>query len=417
MAEAVAFANVSKRFRRGIGSFGNLRDVLGHVMKRGRAEAAQRSFLALDDLSFAIEEGESFALIGPNGAGKTTALKLMTRVSRPTTGEIRVRGRVGALIEVGSGIHPELTGRENIMLNGRLLGIPRAEIRRRFDEIVAFSELEHVLDTPAKRFSSGMQLRLGFSIAAHVDPDIFVVDEALSVGDAVFQARCVERMTSFVEEGRTVILVSHNLADIERLCARGIFLHKGQVMAEGDSRAVLASYLDWVEEERLRPQSGGPEEGVLEVVDVSVRDLEGRERTVFAPRDGVQIRMRFRGPEVERPHVTIGITDGRPDALIGISMLIDGEAPERVGPGEWTISCQIDELRLQPRLYQIWGEVWGADGASRLTPWRDWGTFRVEEEVDVGANALIGRRVAGAVAVDYRWIVERAPGSDDDASA
>lgn len=409
MSEAVSFHNVSKRYRRGIGSVGNLRDIAGHLVKARRGEPPG-SFKALNDVSFAIEEGESFALVGPNGAGKTTALKLLTRVSRPTAGEIRVRGRVGALIEVGSGIHPELTGRENILLNGQLLGMSRAEIRRRFDDIVAFSELEHVLDTPAKRFSSGMQLRLGFAIAAHVDPDIFVVDEAMSVGDAIFQAKCVDRMTRFVREGRTVILVSHNLADIERLCQRGIFLKSGRIVELGDARTVLSRYLDWVEEERLSvPQTSRYEahdDRLLQVVDVTLCDLANRPQNVFGPRDGIRITVRFRGAKLRRPHVTLGITDGRPDTLIGISMLIDGCAPERVGPGEWTASCEIEELRLQPRLYQIWGEVWGESGSTRLTSWQDWATFRVEEKLDDGPQALIGKRAAGAIDVDYRWIIE-----------
>src|SRR5438552_504918 len=200
MTIAVSFEHVTKRYSRGGSRYASLRyDLadgrrrLGQRLRGGRPEP--RGTLALEDVSFEVQEGESFALIGPNGAGKTTALKLISRISYPTAGRVRVRGRVGALIEVGSGVHPELTGRENIRLFGQILGMSRADIRRRFDEIVEFAELEDVLDTPVKMYSSGMQLRLGFAIAAHLDPDIFVVDEALAVGDAGFQAKFVEMQT------------------------------------------------------------------------------------------------------------------------------------------------------------------------------------------------------------------------------
>src|SRR4051812_30799518 len=182
---------------------------------RLRGQSRPRGKLALEDVSFTVEEGESVALIGPNGAGKTTALKLLARISRPSAGRIRMRGRLAALIEVSSGLHPELTGRENIWLYGRILGMSRTEIHERFDAIVDFAELADVLDRPVKMYSSGMELRLGFAIASHLDPDIFIVDEALAVGDAGFQVKCVERMTALVREGRTLLFVSHNLQAVE----------------------------------------------------------------------------------------------------------------------------------------------------------------------------------------------------------
>ena len=202
---AVSFEHVSKRYPRGGDGgarYASLRHDLSSIGKRARARlhgrgVHEKGTLALEDVTFDVAEGESFALIGPNGAGKSTALKLLTRISSPTAGTIRLRGRVAALMEVGSGVHPELTGRENIWLYGQILGMKKSEVRARFDEIVEFSELAHAIDTPVKFYSSGMQLRLGFSIAAFLNPDIFVVDEALAVGDASFQTKCVERMTSW----------------------------------------------------------------------------------------------------------------------------------------------------------------------------------------------------------------------------
>ena len=225
MTWAVRFQDVSKRYRGGGPRYASLRDDLAQLGRRTvaflRHNAVEpRGTLALDRLSLEVEAGEAFAIIGPNGAGKTTALKLLTRISYPTEGRVSVRGRVGALIEVGSGVHPELTGRENIWLYGRIMGMSRREIYRRFDEIVDFAELRHELDVPVKMYSSGMQLRLGFAIASHLDPDIFVVDEALAVGDAGFQAKCVKRMMNLLGSGKTLLFVSHNLYAVEALCAR-----------------------------------------------------------------------------------------------------------------------------------------------------------------------------------------------------
>src|SRR3989441_11683542 len=238
MGYAVHFDEVSKRYPRGGPRYASLRqeidDRLHTMSRRLRGKRLEpRGTLALDGVSFEVEEGEAFAIIGPNGAGKTTALKLISRISYPTSGRVRVRGRVGALIEVGSGVHPELSGRENIWLYGQILGMRKADIRRRFDEIVEFAELSQALDTPVKMYSTGMQLRLGFAIASHLDPDVFVVDEALAVGDAAFQARGVGRMARILPDGPTLIFVSHNLSAVEAICRRAIFLDRGRVAATG----------------------------------------------------------------------------------------------------------------------------------------------------------------------------------------
>src|SRR6266516_4613271 len=289
MAWAVKFEGVSKHYRGGGPRYGSLRHDVAHGFKRlgrlfSRNSGEPQGTLALEHVSFEVEQGESFAIIGPNGAGKTTALKLMSRISYPTSGRVRVRGRVGALIEVGSGVHPELTARENIGLYGQILGMGKADVRRRFDEIVEFAELGHALETPVKMYSSGMQLRLGFSIASHLDPEVLVVDEALAVGDAGFQAKCVERMTKLVSEGRTLLFVSHNLSAVEAICHRGIFLLEAKVAAGGDAKPVLRTYLDWVDSAHhtrvVRTRFGTRSQGLV-LERVTCHDAEGEERYAF----------------------------------------------------------------------------------------------------------------------------------------
>ena len=201
-------------------------------------------FWALRDVSFEVKPGEVVGIIGRNGAGKSTLLKLLSRITEPTAGRITLRGRVASLLEVGTGFHPELTGRENIFLNGAILGMTRAEIRRKFDEISAFAEVEKFLDTPVKRYSSGMYVRLAFAVAAHLEPEILIVDEVLAVGDAEFQKKCLGKMQDVASQGRTVLFVSHNMAAVRRLCARGILLGKGSVVTDGEINAIVDAYLN-----------------------------------------------------------------------------------------------------------------------------------------------------------------------------
>ena len=247
---------VSKKFRRGE-LYDSLRDLVPAAARRlfrrerGSAEElGRREFWALRDVSFALERGEAFGIVGGNGAGKSTMLKLLTGIMRPTHGSIRVAGRLSALIEVSAGFHPDLTGRENIFLNGAILGMSRDEIRRRFDAIVAFSGLEEFIDTPVKRYSSGMYARLGFSVAAHVDPDVLLVDEVLSVGDYLFQQKCLERMRAVIASGATVVFVSHNLREVTALCRRSMLLERGGVQMIGPTEEVIQHYLSRAQRQR-----------------------------------------------------------------------------------------------------------------------------------------------------------------------
>lgn len=209
----------------------------------GEANESREDFYALNNISFEVKSGERVGIIGANGAGKSTLLKILSRITEPSHGRITIRGRVSSLLEVGTGFHPELTGRENIYLNGAILGMPRSEIRKKFDEIVAFSEVERFLDTPVKHYSSGMYVRLAFSVSAHLDPEVLILDEVLAVGDARFQRKCMNKMRRFSEEGRTVLFVSHSAPAISQFCSSAIFLEKGQIKRKGPAQEVVEEYM------------------------------------------------------------------------------------------------------------------------------------------------------------------------------
>jgi ABC-type polysaccharide/polyol phosphate transport system ATPase subunit len=409
---AIRFDEVSKRYPRGDARYRSLREDLGQRLRlrrpRGR-KADEGGPLALDHLSLDIAEGESFGIVGPNGAGKTTALKLISRISFPTGGRLRVRGRVSALIDVTAGVHPELTGRENIWLYGQILGMGKADIRRRFDEIVEFAELPHALDMPAKFYSSGMLLRLGFSIASHLDPEIFVVDEALAVGDAGFQAKCVERMSELVASGRTLVLVSHYLPAIETTCTRGLFLRDGRAQFVGPVSDVLKSYFSWLDsaDEELE-HDGIPERrsryAVLE--DAGLYTTAGERSRVFKTGDDIEVRIRVRSLRpLPRPHVNIGIKDHRPGNLIFCSMLVDGGAPDEI-TGTVTISCRLHDVPLLPRAYEVWIAI-DSETAHEYLEWQPIASFRVGEALEpaMGPASQTNLALGGPIHVPHDWEV------------
>lgn len=264
----VVFDHVWKKFQRNQHHGWRRRSTMGPPSD---AQLSGDEFWALRDVSFQVKRGEALGIIGPNGAGKSTTLKLLTRIMRPTHGQCGITGRVGALIEVAAGFHPDLTGRENIFLQGAVMGMKRAEIQRRLDEIVDFSGLSEFIDTQVKRYSSGMNARLGFSIAAHLEPDVLVIDEVLAVGDMVFQQRCIEKMHAFTRQDVAIVFVSHDLQAVASLCQRSLFL-SGSVKAAGNSESVIAAYVASVREGRAT-QTDSVRVTRVELVDASGRDL------------------------------------------------------------------------------------------------------------------------------------------------
>src|ERR1700674_470782 len=276
---AIEFNGVWKKFARGE-KYDSLRDLIPSMVKMGfrgkkQEELGEKEFWALRDVSFQIGHGDALGIIGPNGSGKSTALKLLSGILKPNRGNVCVVGRSSTLIELGAGFHPDLTGRENVYLNGTILGMKRAEIDKRFDEIVEFSELRDFIDTPVKRYSSGMHARLGFAVAAHVNPEVLIIDEVLSVGDYHFQEKCFTKMKEFVRRGATLVFVSHNLTAISTLCKSILVLRYGVPVYQGDISTGIQKYHSFYEEDT--------KSNALELLDVHLQSADGQERDVFEP--------------------------------------------------------------------------------------------------------------------------------------
>jgi lipopolysaccharide transport system ATP-binding protein len=342
---ADAFLSPLRRMRR-----------LVHGQAAGAADLNDR-FWALRDVGFEIRHGDVVGIIGRNGAGKSTLLKILSRITEPTTGFVEAHGRVGCLLEVGTGFHPELTGRENIYLNGAILGMRKAEIERKFDEIVAFAEIDRFLDTPVKHYSTGMQTRLGFAVAAHLDPEILLVDEVLSVGDAAFQNKCLGKMQEVARGGRTVVFVSHNMGSVAQLCERAMWLDQGKVRSSGDPSTVIAEYLS----DSARPQSqwfnfsdgGGQHE--TQIKSVRVLTAAGEPTLIVHFDRNFKIEIAYK---VSRPTKNLGVccrvTDCR-GIVVWTSWDTDsndwgGRVRE---PGEYLSICHVPGKLLRPGRYLL----------------------------------------------------------------
>ncbi len=362
---ALSVQNLSKSFRiahqrHGLPGYKTLHDELTTLPRRliGRLRGQRRStsetFWALNDVSFDVKRGEALGIIGSNGAGKSTLLKILNRITEPTRGGVDIYGRVGALLEVGTGFHPELTGRENIFLNGAILGMTRAEIKRKFDEIVAFAEVEKFLDTPVKRYSSGMYVRLAFAVAAHLDPEILLIDEVLAVGDAEFQKKCLEKMEKVAgEEGRTVIFVSHNMDAICQLCARCILLQQGQIERSGNTADVVATYL-------------GGEQDQTPVVDFTpikseasfrFAGLYGREdqpTTSFSASEPILLKCSFNvRRQIEGLQLSFSVFNFKGDRIFYSPISMARPAISVEAAGEYSIAALIPARLLLPGRYFI----------------------------------------------------------------
>ena len=352
-AATVPFRRLAGAFRNGP-SNGD-----GSEIRNPNSEVRNSHFWALDDVSFEVKRGEVVGIIGRNGAGKSTLLKILARITRPTRGTAEIHGRVGSLLEVGTGFHPELPGRENVYLNGAILGMRKAEIERKFDEIIAFAEVERFIDTPVKRYSSGMHVRLAFAVAAHLEPEILLVDEVLAVGDAGFQKKCLGKIGDVVSEGRSVLFVSHNMAAVQALCSRALLISIGTLVKDGTSREIVSSYLSGempCNDSATTNLVSHPnrERGRIAVFSsVTVRDGNGRPASAFFPGDDLVVEIELQpGFPINRPSLGIGF-----DNSIGVrvfSVLTDFTVSNWERVDRLTrVTCTIPAISLTPDRYSI----------------------------------------------------------------
>lgn len=356
---AVEFSKVSKRFILRYDRPRSFQELL--VNLPGRREKTKEELWALKDVSFQVAKGEMLGIVGPNGAGKSTLLKLIARILKPTSGKITANGRVSTLLELGAGFHPDLTGRENVYLQGSILGLSRKELRSAFDDIVGFSELQRFIDLPLKHYSTGMYMRLGFAIAVHVEPEILLIDEILAVGDEAFQAKCYGKIDQLRGEGITIVLVSHNLGAVRDLCSRAIWLHEGELRDQGNVDKVMDSYLNHVaaQEEMHLGEPPGERKGrrwgskEIEITKVTVLDAEGQERHLFKTGEEMTIRMEYLAHEkFEDPVFGVGIhtSDG---------LLISGSNtklcvfPIETVEGQGVVECNLGRLSLLQGRYAV----------------------------------------------------------------
>lgn len=365
--------NVSKRYEIGVGRVRHdtLRDeimdkVTSLFRKNGRTGPADDMIWALKDVSFEVRQGEVLGIIGRNGAGKSTLLKILSRITPPTKGRVEIHGRVGSLLEVGTGFHPELTGAENIYLNGAILGMTRAEIKRKFDAIVAFSEVERFIHTPVKRYSSGMYVRLAFAVAAHLQPHILIVDEVLAVGDLSFQQKCLKHLKKLTAEGLTILLVSHNMAQLQSACQRLFYLEKGAIVATGEPVDVIERYRralhvdqDESKLDGINSAGGSPEEpSGVSIVGFEMFGEDGIPRRNFKFGEAIKIRIDLYAKDrIDNPMINFGIRRADGVVVSNFNNWYDNFKLDYI-EGECSLEGWLPPLRLIPEFYEIHVLVW-----------------------------------------------------------
>ena len=402
---AIRFDNVSKSYRLHRGWHGSLRGAATRWLGKMRGQPRpDDTFWALKNVSFDIEKGDSVGLIGSNGAGKSTVLKILSRVTTPTSGRFSNQGRVGALIEVGAGFHPELTGRDNVFLNGAIMGMSRSEVAEKFDRIVDFAEIEKFIDTPIKYYSSGMQVRLGFAVAAHIDPEILLIDEVLAVGDASFQTKCLNKLAELKQQARTIVLVSHNLANIIEHSKKVLWLQGGEVGAYGEPDAVVDQYLRSVRE-RLSsadpratiPRSLDDAERPIRIEGVTLRDGHGRTGEVFESGEPLTIEIAYAIVDsVPDPVFEVTFEDAHGEQLGGLTSRLDGVKID-AGVKRGVVRLVLDPLVLVKGDYAV--NVHIRD--QHIQRYHD---FRKKAAVLVVAGVSVAsREITGYVNYPHRW--------------
>jgi len=363
---AVVFDQVSKVYSLSHQKTENLKDRLTRMLRGGKApvqtQAETEDFYALRDVSFEIQPGESVGIIGPNGSGKSTSLKILAGVTKPSSGRFELNGRLGALIEVGAGFHPEMTGRENVYMNGSILGMSKKEIDRKFDSIVDFSEIEKFIDTPVKHYSSGMYVRLGFAVAIHNEPEIMLVDEALAVGDLGFQKKCFDRMAALKNEGRTFILVSHSMGQIQEMCNRAIMLKRGVLVADDKAADVAARYIDLMSEivDSSDEDANKVSAANLRINDVSLVGEDGSPLAHVPVEAKLVVRVDYEASEpLEGARVVINVIR-LGAAVYRINSGVQG-VPLAPLAGKGHILCTLPDLNLFPNPYGLDVLIWNAE--------------------------------------------------------
>jgi len=358
-------------------------------------------FWSLRGVSFELRQGEVLGILGRNGAGKSTLLKLLSRISLPTSGTIRMRGKVSSLLEVGTGFHPRLTGRENIFLNGAILGMRKAEIERKLDQIIAFSGIEHHLDSPIKRYSSGMKVRLGFSVAAHLDPEILIVDEVLAVGDAEFQRKCLGSMREVADGGRTILFVSHNMVSVQSLCSRVLWLEKGMVRQEGPTEEVVRDYLNTYTHQHSH-QEWEPDQGpgTDEVRLLAVRAVSGHAGGAFTTDEPVRVEIELENDAIRDADLHIRLQVRTGNDAIAFSSDLSASAPATLwNPGRCKVACIIPAHLLNSNTYRF--HIVFFRHGKVLFKAEDVLSFDVHEGAREGSTF---RKMPGAVRPNLQWV-------------
>jgi len=421
---AIRTERLAKQYRIGEmhSSIDTLRDHLMHGLRNLRTERRPRETIwALDDVSFEVKEGEALGIIGRNGAGKTTLLRLLSRITEPTRGHADIRGRVGSLLEVGTGFHAELTGRENIFLNGAILGMRRVDIVRKYDDIVEFAGVETFIDTPVKRYSSGMFVRLAFSVAAHLEPEILIVDEVLAVGDAEFQKRCLGKMESFGRSGRTVLFVSHSMPTVARLCPRLLLLDRGRLVADGPAEAVIGQYLHGehgtATRQEWRDAETAPGDDYVRLRSARVVDASGATSDVVDVADEVGIEIGFdllKSDLAVFPWIDIYSEGGQ---HVFSAMDTDPAWQEQREPGRYVSTAWIPDHLLNDGTLHVTVSV--KSPLLGRKPWRHAEvesalTFQVVEQSE-GATARghFAGRIGGPVRPLLRWTTRSGATADE----
>ena len=393
-----------------------LRDVITNKVKsvfrssKGKEKfQSKEEFWALKDISFDVKQGDRIGIIGRNGAGKSTLLKILSRIVEPTKGKISMNGRVASLLEVGTGFHPELTGRENIFLNGSILGMGKKEIRQKFDEIVDFAGVEKFLDTPVKRYSSGMYVRLAFAVAAHLEPEILIVDEVLAVGDTEFQKKCLGKMGEVSKsEGRTVLFVSHNMGAINALCSSAILLDKGKLKANGKTELITGMYFGggFAEDGEFLIGKNSSDEKVV-IDKVVLRNASGKVQNNFAFGETLVVEVELDAAhDYESPYVWVALKNSR-GPITAASGMIDGYRSSRFEKGKNIIRCTFFNLPLLPGEYSIYMGIRASDGVTLLTDSKDVAAFNVISVLsELGLNPTLADTIAMdtvSPVIPYEW--------------